>query len=264
MKKFFITLLVLVLIAGALLFLGWAQLGIPPDGYGVIHSKTHGLYPHLVKPGEFKWIWYKLIPTNTRTTVIYLNPVNHEFNVKSALPSGKIFSTFAGIDNDFSWEIGAIISFNINPDAIIPLFSGNAINSPEDLANYEKTVASDIEDFIVQRFVQEEYSGQFEELLQNAENPQLEKDIQRQFPFLNNFSLRVKTSNFPDFALYKQVKNIFENYLAMQKEYISSSNNDKAKRRIDSMMRFDELELYGALLTKYPILLEFLALENKK
>ena len=37
---------------------------------------------------------------------------------------------------------------------------------------------------------------------------------------------------------------------------------EKAKNRIDSYQRFDELEQYGALLTKYPILLDFLALDR--
>jgi hypothetical protein len=263
MRKFFITILVLVIIAGALLFFGWAQLGIPPDGYGVVRSKTHGLYPHLVQPGEFRWIWYKLIPTNTETTVLRLNSVNHEFTVKRSLPSGRIYSTFAGIEDDFSWEIDAALSFSIRPDAVIPLFKENAVGSQEDLTRYEKDIAGQIEGFILRRIEQEDNLEQIEALLKNAENPRFEREILNQFPTLHNCSLAVKSVNFPDFALYRQTKGLFENYLALQKEYISGNIREKAKSRIDSIIRFDELELYGALLTKYPILLEFLTIENK-
>ncbi|MDR2922302.1 MAG: hypothetical protein LBU85_03040 [Treponema sp.] len=264
MKKFLTTLLLLVIIAGAGLFFGWAQLGIPPDGYGVIRSKTHGLYPHLVQPGEFLWIWYKLIPTNAGTTVLRLNPVNHEFTAENVLPSGRIYSTFAGIEDDFSWKMNAAISFSINPDAIIPLFSANTVGSQEDLTRYEKDIAGQIEGFILRCVDQEDNSGQIETLLKDGQNPWFEREILNQFPSLHTFTLKIKSAKFPDYALYRQAKSLFENYMAVQKEYASGDIRERAKNRIDSMFRFDELELYGSLLTKYPILLEYLALENSK
>jgi len=264
MKKFFRTFLVLAIIAGLVLFFGWAQLGIPPDGYGVIRSKTHGLYPRIVQPGEFQWIWYKLIPTNTKTTVLHLYPVNHAFTAESTLPSGRIYSTFAGIKGDFSWRINGAISFSINPDAIIPLFSANTINSQEDLTSYEKDIAGQIEGLIQRYIEQEDLSGEVETLLKDGENPWFEKEIMKQFPFLNNLSLRVKSAKFPDFELYRQAKALYENYMTIQKEYASGNIRDRAKDRIDAMFRFDELELYGELLTKYPILLEYMALDKKK
>jgi len=264
MKKFLTTLIFLVIIAGAVLFFGWAQLGIPPDGYGVIRSKTHGLYPELVQPGKFLWIWYKLIPTNTVTTVLRLNPVSHEFTAESALPSGKVYSTFAGLDSDFSWKINAVISFSINPDTIIPLFSANTVNSQDDLTRYEKDIASQIEGFIVRRIELEENYEQVEKLLKNGENPWFEGEITHEFPFLQNFSIKIKSAMYPDFDLYRQTRVLFEDYMAVQKEYASGNVREMAKNRIDSKLHFDELELYGALLTKYPILLEYMALQNSK
>jgi hypothetical protein len=264
MKKFFTTLLFLVIIAGAAVFFGWAQLGFPPDGCGVIRSKTHGLYPYLIQPGEFHWIWYKLIPTNTETTVLRLAPVNHEFTAENTLPSGKIYSTFAGIESDFSWKINAAVSFSISPDAVIPLVSANTVRSQEDLTRYEKDIAGQIEGFVLRRIEQEDNYAQVETLLKDGENPWFEKEILNQFPFLQNFSLRVKAAKFPDFALYRQTKGLFDDYMVVQKEYATGDLKERAKNRIDSMFRFDELELYGALLTKYPILLEYLSLENDK
>jgi hypothetical protein len=52
--------------------------------------------------------------------------------------------------------------------------------------------------------------------------------------------------------------------MTVQKAYATRDIQERAKNRIDSMFRFDELEQYGSLLTKYPILLEYLALENGK
>ena len=264
MKKFFITLLFLVIIAGAALFFGWAQLGVPPDACGVIRSKTHGLYPRLIQPGEFLWIWYKLIPTNTETTVLRLNPVNHDFSAENSLPSGKIYSTFAGLEGDFYWKISASISFSISPDAIIPLFSANTVGSQDDLTRYEKDIAEQLEGFIVRRIEQEENFEHVEALVKNGEDSWFETEILNHFTDLHNFSLKVKSAKFPDFALYRQAKGLFENYMAIQKEYATGDIREKARNRMDSMLRFDELELYGSLLTKYPILLEYLALEKGK
>ena len=264
MKKFFTTLLVLVIIAGIMLFFGWAQLGIPPDGYGVIRSKTHGLYPHIVQPGEFLWIWYKLIPTNTETTVLRLNPVGYDFTAESDLPSGRVYSAFAGIKGDFSWRINAAISFSISPDAVIPLFSANIISSQEDLSRYEQDVARQIEGLILRYIGQEDLSGEVEVLLKEGENHWFEREILKQFPFLRNFTLRIKSAKYPDFELYRQAKALFENYMTAQKEYASGDIRERAKNRMDAMFRFDELELYGALLTKYPILLDYMTLEKGK
>jgi len=265
MKKFFITLLFFIILAGAIVFFGWAQLGIPPDAYGIIQSKTHGLYPHLVQPGEFQWIWYKVIPTNTMTTVIRLNPVNYNFTAENTLPSGKVYSTFAGIDEDvFFWRINAAISFTISPDALIPLFSANTIRSQEELTRYEKDITEQIEGFILRCIQQEDNSIQIETLLKEGENPWFEREILKQFPYLSDFSLKIKSAKFPDFLLYRQTKGLFETYIAAQKAYATGDVRERAKNRIDSMLRFDELELYGALLTKYPILLEYLSLENGK
>jgi len=264
MKKFFKTLLVLAIIAGLALFFGWAQLGIPPDGYGVIRTKTHGLYPRLVRPGEFLWIWYKLIPTNSKTTVLRLNPVNHSFTAENTLPSGKIYSSFAGIKGDFSWRINGAVSFNINPDAVIPLFSANVISSQEDLTGYEKDIAEQIEEIILRYAGNEEFSKEFETLITDGENPWFEREIIRQIPTLNNISLRVRSAKFPDFELYRQAKLLFDNYMTVQNEFVLGDLRERAKSRIDALFRFDELELYGTLLTEYPVLLDYLALEKGK
>ena len=102
MKKFLVTLLILLILAGTVFFLGWSQMSVPVGYYGVINSKTHGVNPELVRSGEFRWIWYKLIPTNVNIAVFRLDPVNFTMNFSSSLPSGDTYASFAGIEADFS------------------------------------------------------------------------------------------------------------------------------------------------------------------
>jgi len=256
MKKLLVTLLILAILAGLGLFFGWAQQGVPPDAYGLIRSKTHGLDTRLVKPGEFRWVWYKLIPTNATTAVFRLDPVNHEFSARDTLPSGRIYAAFAGMEDDFSWELRASFSFNLRPEALAPLVTGRNIGDQEELSRYENDVAADIETFILRRI------DALEDLLADGESPEIEREVQEQFPDIEHFSLRIKSARFPNFELYRQARGLYEAYIALQRDMMSGELREKAKSRIDSYQRFDELEQYGALLTKYPILLDYLALER--
>jgi len=256
MKKFFTTLLILIILAALGLFLGWAQRGVPPDAYGFIRSKTHGLDTRLVQAGEFRWLWYKLIPTNTQTVVFRLNPVTHEFSAHDTLPSGKTYAAFAGLEDDFSWDLRAAFSFTLRPESLVPLITDQNIGSQEELARYENTLAEQIETFILHRIAAEE------DLLENGESPGLEREIQGQFPLITHFSLKIKSAHFPDFTLYRQAQGLYKDYVALQKDFMSGDLREKAKTRAESYQRFGELEQYGALLTKYPILLDYLALER--
>jgi len=264
MKKFFTILFFLIILAALGLFFGWAQLGVPPDAYGIIRSKTHGTDDKLVKPGEFRWVWYKLIPTNVTTAVFRLNPVNHEFSAYNTLPSGKVYAAFAGIDEGFFWEIRAAFSFSLQSEALIPLVTVNNIGTQEELTRYQNDIAEQIQAFILRRInTGDDFSHLIETLLKDGESPEIETEIQTQFPFITNFTLKVKSAQFPDFVLYQHTKKLYEDYVAFQKDYLSGGLREKAQSRIESHRRFDELEQYGALLTKYPILLEYLTLEKK-
>jgi hypothetical protein len=263
MKKFFSSLLVLIILAALVLFFGWAQRGVPPDAYGIIRSKTHGLDTRVIKAGEFRWLWYKIIPTNAVTSVFRLNPVNYEFSAYNTLPSGRDYASFAGIGETFSWEIRAAFSFSLRPESLIVLVEENNIGTQEDLDRYGNNLAGQIDAYIIRRISTDPtFYRQIEELLENGENVELEQEIERQFPAITRFTLKVKSAQFPDFALYQQVKGLYEGYIAIQKEFLSGELQKKKKNRVEAYHRFEELEQYGALLTKYPILLDYLALEN--
>jgi hypothetical protein len=265
MKKFFATLIILIICAALVLFFGWAQRGVPPDAYGIIRSKTNGLDTRLVKAGEFRWLWYKLIPTNAVTSVFRLNPVNHDFSAYNTLPSGRTYAAFAGIGESFSWEIRAAFSFSLRPESLVTLVAENNVGTQEELDTYEDSLAGQIDAYILRRInTDDTFYRQIEELLESGKNPEIEQEIERQFPAIINFSFRVKSAQFPDFALYQQVKSLYEGYVAIQKEFISGELREKAKNRVESYHRFDELEQYGALITKYPLLLDYLALENRE
>jgi hypothetical protein len=262
MKKFFAVLVVLLIIGAAGFFLGWAQLQVPAGSYGVMRSKTHGLDERLIREGEFRWVWYKLIPTNVDIQVFTLGRVEKPFTFRGSLPSGDVYAAFSSLNVDFSYELSGVLSFNIRADALISLVSENAIAGQEDLAAFEESLAADIEAFIRSRLeILGEDEGELKLRVSSGRSPRLEDARKGAFPQIENLSCRLPAAVFPDFVLYRQVRSVYEDFLAKQREYLNAGMDAEAGKQFESRFRYDELARYGELLTKYPILLQYLALK---
>ena len=267
MKKFLAVVFVLAALAGAGLFFGWAQRGVPPDAYGVLRSRSHGLDPALVVPGEFRWVWHKLIPTNASTSVFRIRPVALSFSERGELPSGRIYSAFLGthlgIDGDFSWEISGSMSFALRREALVPLVEARNVGTQEELELYLDGLAGEIKAFVLTRFGSGELARQADSLILAGEIPGLAREIEGRFPNIADFSLRIGSARLPDFALYEQARAAHGEFFALRKEYISGRLPEMAEGRLNAFTRIEELELYGELLTRFPILLQYLMIEGR-
>ncbi|MDR0301238.1 MAG: hypothetical protein LBI04_02880 [Treponema sp.] len=265
MKKFFFTLFILLALAGTAFFFGWAQFKVPPGAYGVINSKTHGVDPLPVRSGEFRWLWYKLIPTNVEIAVFQLEPVKFDINFNSTLPSGDSYASFAGIVANFSWEFRAAISFSLNPDKLIPVVSNHNLKDQPSLDAYLQDTAQSIENLILRVFSSGETdSTRLENVMAGGKDAALESEIAALHPEIQDFSLTIQSAKFPDFVLYRAVRILYEDYLKKQSEIVAAGFGRRAESHIASQLHFEELERYGELLTKFPVLLQYMALENTK
>jgi len=259
MKKFFVTLFILLILGGLVFFFGWVQFSVPPGSYGVMRSKTHGVDPLPIVPGEFRWVWYRLLPTNVAISVFSLEPVQRTINARGVLPSGNVYAVFAGDQVDFNWEFNASFSFSLKSDALVPLAVSHNIHTQEELNLLLQNIADGIEAFVTQ-YLNSPLSVDELENLYAGSSEALEKKALEQFPAVENFSCLVKNVRLPDFILYRQLRDLYENFIAAQRELTASTLEQKAEDRINSRLRMNELERYGELLTKYPILLQYLSL----
>jgi len=266
MKKFFITLLILIIIAGVAFMFGWAQFSVPPGKFGVVYSKTHGIDPKPVRSGEFRWIWYKLIPTNVRISVFSLDYNKYPVVFNSSLPSGETYADFIGLTNaDFSWNLRGELGFRLDPEMLIPVVTQNNILSQEDLDTYLLSDVENIKNLLLRLLSsQGTDNARLENLMSGNPDADLEREIKENFPEICDFSIKIQSAKYPDFVLYKQLRLIYEDYLAKQREYAVSSFGKRVESHIENQMKFEELEKYGILLSKYPILLDYLKDENKK
>jgi hypothetical protein len=272
MRKFFTNILIFLILGVVGFFFGWAQLGVPPGSYGVMRSKTHGLDPQLIREGELRWVWYKLLPTNVSIDIYKLDRVERKLTLRGSLPSGDAYTAFAlsaKISPDtrpnFSYDLTGAVSFSLKADSLVSLIREKSISGQADLASFEESLAGDIEAYIVRRLNNPDGNQELiSAVLTAGSSPLLEEEIARNFPYIESLSCRIGTVRFPDYRLYRQFQELYEEYVAKQREYLNSSFEENSEMNRDSRLRLEELALYGELLTKYPILLEYLKLEQKR
>ncbi|MDR1618193.1 MAG: hypothetical protein LBS06_03990 [Treponema sp.] len=261
MKKFVFTFLILGILAGLAFFFGWVQLEVPPGSFGVLRSKTHGLDRRPVREGEFRWAWYKLIPGNAQITVFRPERKTVAFSFSGALPSAAVYTSFAGIDADFSWSLSGSFSFSLDGESLISLIETRGIGNQKELDAWENTLGDEIRGSVLRYFGKIDGTG-MEEIIDTGTSSALEADIGAANPFIRDFSLYVQEARFPDLPLYHKIQGMFEDHLALQGEFFSAGLRERAENRVNSQFRFDELDKYGELLTRYPVLLRYLAMEK--
>jgi len=264
MKKFLITLLILIIIGGAVFFFGWVQFSVPPGQYGVLSSKTHGIDQRLVRSGEFRWVWYRLLPTNVKIAVFKLEQTRFPITYSGSLPSGDTYTSFVGITNaDFSWNLQGEIALKLKPEMLVSITEQHNLSGQEDLNEHIKIMAQDIELTILRELSSGDTdSGRIEKIMSGNGDVKIEHIISSRYPEIEEFSLIVHSAKFPNFILYSQIKLMYEEFLSSQREFISSSFGRRAETHIENQLRFEELERYGDLLTRFPVLLEYLMLED--
>ena len=265
MKKILFTLILLVILAGAVFFLGWAQLTVPPGHYGVMRSKTHGLESQVIRDGEFLWFWYKVIPTNAKVAVFTIVPVKRSIRSSGTLSSGQVYAALAGLNADFSWEILGEISFSLKPEYLPELSERERISDDEGLRKAVESLAVRAETLVLERlksYVDNESGEKLESLFFATSFPELNSEIQAKIPEIENVNCVVQLIRLPDYALYQSVKALYQEFLARQSAVLSLDIAREAERRINLRIRMEELAEYGELLSKYPILIQYLAIEN--
>ena len=164
---------------------------------------------------------------------------------------------------DFAYDINFSFSFNIRPQSLISLLEAQKITDQTSLKEYENHTGDNVEAFFQQRLgIHFEDERKIEEMLASASIAQLEKEVLTAFPHIENFSFTILTTNFPDFTLYRQFRSMYNDYVTRIMEFMHNDALFMPENRVASFFRFDELSRYGELLTRFPILLDFLALEK--
>jgi hypothetical protein len=262
LKAFLVILLILALGGTAFVF-GWVNIFVKPGEVAVLSSKTHGVSDELVEAGNFRWVWYALIPTNTTILRFHPDTFQMPFSFSGTMASGQAYAQFSGLDAaSFDYRFSGRISFRIRIESLPALVRDNFMRSSEDLAAYMDKLAQDIVSGA--RLLLDEQtrqSGGLEALLAADLGGRLGAALQARFPLVQDLDLLLENVLLPDFDLYRQASSIYLSYLDYQELYLDASLHANAETAINTQLRIDELARYGELLDKYPGLLEYLKIE---
>lgn len=270
MKKTVIVFIILLGIGAAGFLRGWAQLSVPAGSVGILRSKSHGVHPRVIRGGEFDWVWYKLIPGNASIAVFDIAPQTFHLVFEGELPQAELLATLIGLRGGFDWESSADITFSLRPEFLPSLAEANGIDGEAALKTYLSRLSEEMKAYATSRVLHyfEHPSSEsrriFEQVGASAEFDELSADLSGAFPMAGGITCRFVMRKIPDFAGWESARALYTAYLERQRAVLHGEVTSQAERKIASQFRFDELARYGELLTKYPVLLQYLELELRE
>ena len=250
MKKALVSLIILILFGAAVFYLGWVQFDVPIGNYGLMLSKTSGVYPELIHSGKFLWRWERLLPTNTQLRLFSLDPVVQTDTFSSSLPSAQLYATKLEGNPDFTYTITVESTGKIQPQDLIPLVEQHNLQDQEAL---EKLIRDEIHQFnvAVTAYLLEETQNDTTGLrIQTVTTQELVEAtaFTERAPWLEIISTDIRNVKMPDASLYLTAKNA----------YLNSIIEGTGSQEITENNNFTALVNLGEILTKYPALVEFM------
>jgi hypothetical protein len=266
MKAFLIILILVIIAGGVAFYFGWVQFQIPPGHYGVIFTKTSGYDEDVVTPGTFEWRWEALLPTNLKVHTFSLEPRMTDISLSGELPSADTYSADYENKPDFSYSIDLVASYRIKPDKLPTLVENQKIQ-PEEFDEYYT-------------FVKEQIAGlsssYFKNIISQGEAAQpggytigtfreeLLTHLTQNIPEIEFLMLRVSTFEVPDIELYQQAKRYYLDTMEIRHNVRSQQIQESTRKETAELQQIEIYREYGKLLSEYPILLKYLALQKNQ
>ena len=254
MKKFIFLLILILIASGTAFYFGWIRL--PENTQAVVYSNITGYENKTVKSGSFIWRWQKLIP---RAFKLYIfDDSVHTTSVVSEgeLPSGRVYSSILAGNPDFTYRISFSVKYVIDSALLPSLLEAGDIDEsslPEWYKEKDREIENSGKNFITS--------------MQNTsvsltDSSELEKKLGdyllENLSGISFSSISLNSFNIPDMDLYSEAKRQYLNIIKNRENLVLESETKAASANADLERQLELLEKYGELLTKYPILLEYI------
>ncbi len=263
MKKFFVSLLVLSLFAGGVFTLGWTALFMPRETVGVLSSKTGGVDQTPVMPGVFAWHWERIIPTNAEVLSFSLPPRERTLSVTGTLPSGERYAAMLGGKQSFSWKASCEVSFRVSANRLPALVRDLGIRDQAALDSWADERIGELAESAVSSAVAAAIASAVPSTLHAGSNPAIEADVSGRLSSQQNgleiVSVSVTLTDVPDVALYEATAAAWNEYTDRRNARLFSAATVEAEAAFAEYLQFERFERLGELLTKYPVLVDYLA-----
>jgi len=264
MKKFLVSLVILIIAGAVVFYFGWVQLQLPADTYAVAFTKTGGWDSSVLEPGRFIWRWERVIPTNFELYTYQLQTRQSTLNATGTLPSGDVYSQYLPGNPSFSYSLDVTVSYRLKPDAL-PQLTRDGLLSPDSLdayySHFETGLLSTLQKMVPALMNQK---AGIQSIGPASIGPDLVSQLSSQFPDFTFFSAAVTKFQLPDLALYSKAQSSYTSLIDNKTRALEQATQAAAQQQVNKTNTLDLLRQYGEVLTQYPILLKYLALENGK
>ena len=256
MRKLIVSIIILLLLGAAGFVIGWADLFLPPGSHAVVFTKTGGWYPSVVEPGDFTWMWQRLLPTNV-TSYVYQD-INATLQLESAgsLPSGDLYASVLPDSANFSYALSLDVEVQLTNEAVYEA-TVDSLLRPDTAEEYLEVLSEEMlrsaERTVTEAVGEEDAAGGAGEIAEI-----LEDRLARDFPEVELLQVRVREARFPDLELYRQARANYFTLVEARREALETEAADTALRAAVNQQQVESLSRIGALLAEHPSLLEYL------
>lgn len=264
MKKFLISMFILIIFAGAIFFIGWGQFAVPAGSYGVMVSKTSGISQKTIVPGEFCWFWERLLPTNTSMRIFSIIPVTRTTTISGELPSADIYSPMLEGSPNFSYKFSVQTELMMKSNYLPNFVRRTDAKENEQLQEYLNQQGDLIAQEVIQYILSKSLDNANNLMLLATDTEELKAGINAESKFkdLEISNITVKTAQMPDTELYNIAKASYAEFQAKVKQSLAELTKNQSTITANDYLQIERFARWGKILQEYPILIDFLAVSR--
>ncbi len=261
MKKFIISLIILLIFGATVFFIGWIQIYVPVDSQAVLISKTSGIKNEVIKAGDFTWCWERLLPTNTELRHFSLYPRNYKKTITGTLPSADVYTYMIEGEPNFSYNFSVDMTIQIKSEKLPELIKSTGLKNQSELENYISSQADTVARSVIQYVIEESIDDIDYVVQASLSDTELITAINApsRFPYLEITSIKVNNVILPDIIMYNHAKNSYTVYQNAIQKYIDEAAVLQGAQYAKDYLEIDRLAKLGRVLADYPELVSFMA-----
>jgi hypothetical protein len=214
-------------------------------------------------PGVFLWHWERLIPTNSEMLSFTLTPVSKSAMVSGKLPSGDTYAAMIGGNHDFTWKATYDVTVRVSASRLPNLVRDLGIKDQSALDAWTNDNVTRLADTAVTSVVTAAITSVSPSTLELGANPTVERDISARLTSQQNdfeiVNVAVTMTAVPDIALYTATAAAWKEYNDQRTARLFSTATIEAEAAFSEYLQFERFTRLGEILTKYPVLIDYLA-----
>ncbi len=260
MKKVIASIIIILLFAGFVFYLGFVSFKIPVGKYGVMVSKTSGVYKSLLENGKFCWRWEKVIPKNAEIYIFDKEEKLFNESFTGELPSAKIYSSFVKGEPDFSYNFDFELFLKLKPEKLIELVENQNVTTEESLENFLQKTADKISRELSQYIIDLNENT----VIASYDVPSIiqKLNLDSKYEFVSIQEVSLKKAVVPDLNLYNFAKNSYQNFQKEVDSKLKELSEQQAQKIMQDESSVKQLSKIAELLRQYPELNNLLTNEN--